>query len=149
MEHSDRRYSEGDVSEIVRRALLRDSGTDTISHEELLDIASQSGISKDRLEAAIEEQESRGELEAAKALFLGRRRESFHSHLRSYLIVIGLLLVINLLTSRGYIWAVWPAVGWGFGLAFDASDSFFVSDDRVERGARKILAREKRRKAKG
>jgi len=40
----------------------------------------------------------------------------FYSHLTSYLGVIGLLAVINLLTSPRYPWFLWPALGWGFGV---------------------------------
>lgn len=40
----------------------------------------------------------------------------FYSHLVSYLGVIALLALINLMTTR-YPWFLWPAMGWGFGVA--------------------------------
>lgn len=42
--------------------------------------------------------------------------KGFYGHLRSYLTVIAMLFVINLLTDASYIWAIWPALGWGIGI---------------------------------
>lgn len=42
----------------------------------------------------------------------------FLSHLGSYVIIIGMLAGINLVTSRDSLWFLWPALGWGVGLAF-------------------------------
>src|SRR5260370_4259297 len=43
----------------------------------------------------------------------------FFVHLMWYGIIIGFLFVINLLTGGfgGYPWFIWPALGWGFGIA--------------------------------
>jgi signal transduction histidine kinase len=43
----------------------------------------------------------------------------FYLHLMWYGVIIGFLFLINLLTSGlgGYPWFLWPALGWGFGLA--------------------------------
>ena len=49
----------------------------------------------------------------------GRRRRSsrgFRSHARTYLSVIGLLLIINIMTWPGVLWVKWPALFWGFAL---------------------------------
>ncbi|PCJ54350.1 MAG: hypothetical protein COA73_14410 [Candidatus Hydrogenedentota bacterium] len=149
MEHSNRRYTEEEVSEAIRRSLSRGSGTrDTISHDELLDIAQSSGITRSELESSLEYQESRSELEAAKAHWVKRRRQDFYSNLRSYVIVNGVLLLMNLVTSPRYIWAIWPILGWGIGLLFHASDTFFVSEEKIERGARKILKKQQRYREK-
>ncbi|HHQ4799347.1 2TM domain-containing protein [Aeromonas veronii] len=46
--------------------------------------------------------------------------KGFYHHVASYLLVIGGLFVINYLSNPGYIWAWWPALGWGLGLASHA-----------------------------
>jgi len=149
MEHSNRRYTEEEVSEVIRRSLLGGSGTrDTISHDELVDIARSSGISRSQLEESLAYQESRGELDAAKAHWVQRHRQDFYSHLRSYIIVNGVLLLINLATSPRYIWAIWPMMGWGIGVLFHASDTFFVSEEKIERGARKLMKKQQRYREK-
>ena len=49
------------------------------------------------------------------------RREAawndYSQHLRSYLMVMVLLVAIWALTGTGYFWPVWPALGWGIGIA--------------------------------
>jgi hypothetical protein len=48
-----------------------------------------------------------------------KKWRGFLAHLGPYIIVIGMLGLINLLTdSGGYPWFLWPAMGWGVGLAF-------------------------------
>jgi hypothetical protein len=49
----------------------------------------------------------------------GPRRDTagFAAHLRVYLAVISLLVAIWALTGMGHPWPVWPALGWGIGLA--------------------------------
>lgn len=52
--------------------------------------------------------------------------KSFYSNLASYVGVMILLLIINLLTNPGYLWVIWPALGWGFGIAMHALSVFEV-----------------------
>jgi hypothetical protein len=40
-------------------------------------------------------------------------------------------------------------LGWGIGLAFNAAEAFFPSNDRLERGARHLLRRQQRRQERG
>lgn len=151
MGHEKRTYTSEEVSAIVRRALSHTGGSDSVSYEELEEIARQSGIPKSRLDAAIREEETEGQLERARELWRRRRKQHFFGHLRAYLIVNGVLVLMCFATTGfrgGYFWAIWPILGWGIGLAFDASNAFYPKDSEVERGARKILAREKRLRAK-
>jgi len=56
--------------------------------------------------------------------------KGFYSHLLRYVLIISLLFVINLVTNPDYLWAFWPALGWGIGLighglrAFDIFNLF-------------------------
>ncbi len=43
-------------------------------------------------------------------------RAEFSEHLRSYLSVMALLVVIWALTGMGYFWPIWPMLGWGIGI---------------------------------
>lgn len=45
-----------------------------------------------------------------------QRLKGFYLHLIGYVIGIVGMLVINLMTSPNYLWVVWPALGWGFGV---------------------------------
>ena len=45
-----------------------------------------------------------------------QNEKAFYGHLISYGSVMALLFTINLITGPEYIWAKWPAMGWGLGL---------------------------------
>lgn len=146
MEPVNRRYTNEEVSAIVRRALSGSGAGDTIGYEDLEEIARQAGISPRSLELAIDQQETEGELDAARDQWRKKEKSDFFGHLRAYLIVNGMLLIMNLLTSPGYIWVMWPMLGWGIGLAFHASAAFWPGEDSVEKGARRILRRRQRQR---
>jgi hypothetical protein len=47
-------------------------------------------------------------------------RAAFNEHLRTYLMVMALLVAIWALTGMGYFWPIWPALGWGIAVVSDA-----------------------------
>jgi transcriptional regulator with XRE-family HTH domain len=53
----------------------------------------------------------------ALALAHVRNIKAFYMHLAQYVLVISFLAVINLVTDPRYLWVVWPALGWGMGIA--------------------------------
>ena len=53
--------------------------------------------------------------------------KGFYSHLIAYVAVNIVLVVINLVTSRGVLWFYWPLLGWGIGLFFHAMGVFVFS----------------------
>lgn len=55
-------------------------------------------------------------VEEALALAHVRKLKGFYFHLASYGIVIGVLAMVNLMTSHHYLWFLWAASGWGIGL---------------------------------
>lgn len=58
--------------------------------------------------------------EEQMALEYVRELKGFYAHFISYVLVTIFLFIINYLTSPGYIWAWWPALGWGIGIAAHA-----------------------------
>jgi transcriptional regulator with XRE-family HTH domain len=54
--------------------------------------------------------------------------KDFYSHLISYLIVVGGLFILNLLTNPEYIWALWVAMGWGIGVISHALSVFEITN---------------------
>ncbi len=57
-----------------------------------------------------------------------RTIKGFYSHLITYLVVVSLLFCVNLLTDSSYIWAIWPALGWGIGVVNHGLNAFEVFD---------------------
>ncbi len=63
-------------------------------------------------------------MDEGKARKQVRREREFYGHLASYLICNAFFVVLNLLTSPGAIWFVFPMLGWGIGLAAHAASVF-------------------------
>lgn len=55
--------------------------------------------------------------EEKEAMVYVQNLKGFYGHLLSYVVVISALFVINLMSDPDYIWAKWPMLGWGIGLA--------------------------------
>lgn len=67
--------------------------------------------------------------------------QGFLQHLGAYVIVVGMLFVVNLVTSRDSWWFLWVAFFWGVGLAFHAYDLFIGENKEL---ARRITQRRMR-----
>ncbi|OPY40387.1 MAG: hypothetical protein A4E42_02147 [Methanoregulaceae archaeon PtaU1.Bin222] len=59
--------------------------------------------------------------------------KGFYSHLAVFLVINGILILINIVTSPGSWWFYWVTIFWGIGLAFHASSVF---------GGRRLFSRE-------
>lgn len=62
-----------------------------------------------------------------------RAKLDFYRHVLTYVVIIGGLAVINLLTSSGYLWFLWPALGWGAALFMHAVNVFVLWDKVLDR----------------
>ena len=65
---------------------------------------------------------------------IAKKRASFKSHLVTYIVINAFLWTLWYLTggrdyNRGLPWPVWPALGWGIGLAFHYFGAY-VTDGR-------------------
>lgn len=61
-----------------------------------------------------------------------KKKSEFRAHAVSYLVCCLFLLGINLWTSPNYLWAVWPALGWGIGVAFHGFSAYGVIPDKAD-----------------
>lgn len=75
--------------------------------------------------------------------------KGFYVHLAVYVTVICFLFVINLITGSRW-WFVWPALGWGIGIALHAMSAFglgsLVGHDWEERRLRELIEQERERR---
>jgi hypothetical protein len=69
----------------------------------------------------MDDMQERDEVERAVAAKLG-----FVRHVIVYVLVIAALFVINNLTFGGYQWWLWPAFGWGLGVAANLLSAFVI-----------------------
>jgi hypothetical protein len=123
-------YTSSEVERIIRRA-LRLKKTELISHDDLLDMAEELGLDSRTVETAIEQEQNDIDLERSRKLKMLRRKAKFHRHLWSYIIVVGVLILINIFTP-GPWWFQWPMLGWGIGLAFGFRAAYFPAGVELE-----------------
>jgi uncharacterized membrane protein len=73
----------------------------------------------------------------------------FYIHLGVYVGVNILLVIINLLTSREYLWFKWPLMGWGIGVLFHGLGVFVFSRESAikERMIRKEMEKEAQKRS--
>ncbi len=55
----------------------------------------------------------------------------FYVHAAVYSAVMVLLVVINLVTSPGVLWFIWPLIGWGFAVALHGVGVYLLGDKQV------------------
>jgi hypothetical protein len=76
--------------------------------------------------------------------------KGFYGNLIAYIVVTIGLAILNLLTSPEYLWFLYPALGWGFGVVVHGMAVFnavpFLGRDWEERKIRQIMEREKQQK---
>lgn len=61
--------------------------------------------------------ESRAEEEALEYV---KNLKGFHISWMAYLIVIPALYLLNIFVTPGYMWVIWPAIGWAFAIILQA-----------------------------
>lgn len=81
---------------------------------------------------------------------IAKKRASFRTHLVTYIIINAFLWVLWYLTggrtygNDGVPWPVWPALGWGIGLAFHYFGAYVNNDqDNIEREYNKLQNKNK------
>ena len=75
--------------------------------------------------------------------------KGFYVHLVTYVLVNLGLFVINVLTSPGTYWFIWPLFGWGIGLVAHAVGTFgggLFGESWQERKIEEIVEKERRRR---
>ena len=87
-----------------------------------------------------------------KALARARELKDFYKHLITYVLVCGLLVVIDLADSDvgadtfvGLNWAYWPIIGWGIAVLIHALSVFLPFRGWEERKAMQLYEKEQRR----
>ncbi|RZJ71209.1 2TM domain-containing protein [Flavobacterium sp.] len=76
--------------------------------------------------------------------------KEFYGNLLSYVIFIGGLGILNFATSPNYFWFLWPAAGWGIGVAIHAVKTFdympFLGNDWEERKIKELMGKDRTKK---
>jgi transcriptional regulator with XRE-family HTH domain len=81
----------------------------------------------------------------ALALAHVRKIKGFYVHLAQYVVIVGGLAIVNLVTFPGYLWVGWVAMGWGIGVVAHGLRVFdkvpFLNGQWEKREVEKFLGR--------
>lgn len=117
---------------ISTRTVQRLETGDAASRETLMALASAFETDMSALVVDIDAKVKEGrqaEAQRSNAQF----RLSFMIHLASYAFVIALLVTLNLARRPDELWVLWPAIGWGIGLAAHGL-AVFIADQTLKSG---------------
>ena len=64
---------------------------------------------------------------------IAQKRANFKTNLVIYVIINTFLWAIWYFTTGGYIWPIWPTLGWGVGLAFMYVGAYHMDKDDMTR----------------
>ena len=70
-----------------------------------------------------------------------KKKRDFRGHLVAYVLVNALLIAIWAVTGAGFFWPVFPLLGWGIGLGFNAWDAYGrrpISEGEIRREAERL-----------
>ena len=71
-----------------------------------------------------------------EALARLRKKSDFRTHILAYVLINAFLVAIWAVTGHGFFWPVFPLLGWGIGVAFNAWDVYrheIYSEDKIRR----------------
>jgi hypothetical protein len=153
MDPSQPRYTQEEVNEILKRALSREAGQERVlSHDELVDIATEAGIDREALDRAMIElamEHTRALARKTEATEIAAERQvqlkRFGASLVSHAVLNGVLYLINLKLIGG-TWFVWPLIGSSVLLALRLRHVIFPYDKVMRRRKQVERQREQERK---
>lgn len=108
-------YSSEEMQQILEVAFKRQQQGE-FTQEQIIEIASELGVTSESLKAAEKEWLIKQVDFKKQAMSNYQKRQEFKSHLITFIIVNGFLILLNLFTSPEYFWAIFPLLGWGLGL---------------------------------
>lgn len=131
-------YRPEDIHHILERAIVRHTHQeDTISRQQLLDIAAELGISTHELQVAEEEWIQSQQTATAEREFQTYQQARFQSHFVKYSIVNSFLIGLNFLTAHYLSWSLYVCLGWGIAVALQGWNAYQKEGEAYQRGFEK------------
>jgi hypothetical protein len=108
-------YNSEEMQQILEVA-FRQKQKGEYTREQIIEIASELGVSSESLQAAEQEWLKNDVVGKKGQMSKSQQQKGFKSHLFAFMAINGFLVILNLIVSPGYFWAIFPMLGWGLGL---------------------------------
>lgn len=126
-------YCQEDAQQILHLAIARQSQSGELTRSQLVEIATELGISSEELRLAEQEWLSyRGDMQERQAFDRYRRRR-FQQHFTKFSIVNGFLVVLDLVMTGGLSWSLYVLLLWGLGLTLDGWKTFHRDSEEYQK----------------
>lgn len=125
-------YQQEEVQQILQIAIARKHDLGELTRAEVLEIATEIGVSPDDLWAAEAEWLNRSQDLQEKLIFNQARRERLRKDLIRYGIVNGFLILLNLAITHSLSWCLPILILWGLGLALNIWKTSQTEGDEYE-----------------
>lgn len=127
-----REFSSDELADIIRMAARHQSSRPSknkVTYDEMLTVGRELGIDPSNLEEAAADISLRRQAKQRRI----RRKMKFLHHLSVYASVIGGLFLLNMLTSPGKLWFLFPAVAWGIPVAIQGISIYLSEKEAMMR----------------
>jgi hypothetical protein len=132
-----RSYHQEDIQQILNLAIARQANGGEFSREQLVEIATELGISTDTLlEAERDWQIQQGE-QQKRSEFNLYRRGKLQKRVGKYLIVNSFLVGLNFVSAGELSWSLYILLFWGLGLGLGAWNTYQLQGEEYEQAFRK------------
>jgi 2TM domain len=118
-------YSSEEMQQILQKAFVRKQEGE-FTQEQIIEIALELGVSSESLQAAEKEWLIQQVEMKKQHISNSQKRREFKSHLMSFIVINGFLILLNLFTSPSYFWAIYPILGWGLGLLLHGIKTYMI-----------------------
>lgn len=142
----ERYFTRQQVEDILKRAIeLSSNFSELVSEDDLMLIASELNIDPSYIRMAIESSAESAKFEQAKVQWGKKKRREFFEHFIVFLTTNFFLISLPFIfldIEKIWVLFLFP-VFWAIGLAVHFFQSFFPSEESIEKGARKLLNKER------
>lgn len=136
-----RSYHQEDIQQILNLAIARQASSGEFSHQQLVEIASELGISAETLQAAEQEWLLQQQQWQQHREFNAYRRRQLQKRFGKFAIVNSFLVGLNLLSAGEVSWSLYVLLFWGLGLGLDAWNTYQLHGEDYERAFQKWYRR--------
>lgn len=132
-----RSYQQEDIQQILNIAIAHQANDGEFSREQLVEIATELGISTDTLQEA-EQQWLVQQKEGLKRQEFNRyRRGRLQKQVGKYIIVNGFFVGLNFLSAGEVSWSLYILLFWGLGIGLNTWNTFQLQGEEHEQAFRK------------
>ncbi len=135
--HITRSYQQEDIQQILNLAIARQASGDEFTREQLVEIATELGISTDTLAEAEQDWLVQQKEGLKRQEFNSVRRIRLQKRIGKYVIINGFLVGLNFISAGEVSWSLYILLFWGLGLGLNAWNTYQLQGEEYEQAFRR------------